>query len=328
MKYSGLLSALLLLSAAFNAAAQTAGEYSNPIIPKSLPDPTVIRSPEGTFYLYATENTRNVPVYRSDNLIDWEFVGTAFNDSTRPQWNPKGNIWAPDINIIDDRYVLYYSKSEWGGEWTCGIGVATSDSPEGPFTDHGALFISKDIGVQNSIDPFFISDNGRNYLFWGSFHGIYGIELSADGLSLAPGASPRQIAGNFMEGTYIHRRGPYYYLFGSTGSCCEGNRSTYRVTVGRSENLFGPYADREGRQLLDDNFEVILEGSDFVAGPGHNAEIITDDTGRDWFIYHGYLRERPRGGRRVFMDPVEWTDGWPRIASGQPSRNATSPSFR
>ena len=44
---------------------------------------------------------------------------------------------APDINKIGDKYVLYYSMSVWGGELTCGIGCATADKPEGPFTDHG-----------------------------------------------------------------------------------------------------------------------------------------------------------------------------------------------
>ncbi|HCF80558.1 MAG TPA: arabinan endo-1,5-alpha-L-arabinosidase, partial [Porphyromonadaceae bacterium] len=56
------------------------------------------------------------------------------------------------------------SMSVWGGEWTCGIGVATSDKPEGPFTDHGKLFRSNEIDVQNSIDPFYIEENAKKYL--------------------------------------------------------------------------------------------------------------------------------------------------------------------
>jgi DNA-binding response OmpR family regulator len=71
---------------------------------------------------------------------------------------PNGNIWAPDINMIGDKYVMYYSKSAWGGEWECGIGVATATKPQGPFTDEGKLFISSEIGVQNSIDPFYIEE--------------------------------------------------------------------------------------------------------------------------------------------------------------------------
>ena len=190
-------------------------KYHNPIVSTSLPDPTGTKADDGYFYLYATENIRNLPIYRSKDLVNWNYVGTAFTDSSRPQWNPNGSIWAPDINVVNGRYMLYYSKSEWGGEWTCGIGIASATSPQGPFIDHGALFISQDIGIQNCIDPFYIEDHGKKYLFWGSFHGIFGAELTEDGLALKPGTKPVQVAGNQMEATYIHKHGDYYYLFGS-----------------------------------------------------------------------------------------------------------------
>ncbi len=222
---------------------------------------------------------------------------------------------------------MYYSKSVWGGEWTCGIGVATAVSPEGPFTDHGALFISEDIGVRNSIDPFFMEDGGKKYVFWGSFHGIYGIELTDDGLAVKPGSAPVPIAGNQMEGSYIHKRGDYYYLFGSNGSCCEGVNSTYQVVYGRSKSLFGPYLTKEGQSMLEGHYNVLLHGNEIVAGPGHNAEFITDDKGKTWMLYHGYLKSDPDAGRQVFMDKVEWIDGWPVVAGSEPSSNSSSPSI-
>jgi len=325
MRKLRILAASLLLSA---SVCTFAGDtYTNPVINTSLPDPTVIRADDGYFYLYATEDIRNLPIYRSRDLTDWQFVGTAFTDDTRPQWNKKGNMWAPDINKIGDKYVLYYSKSEWGGEWTCGIGAATADRPEGPFTDHGPLFISSEIGVRNSIDQFYIEDNGHKYLFWGSFHGIYGIELSDDGLSVKPGAVKKQVSGTFMEGTYIHKRGKYYYLFGSAGTCCEGARSTYRVTYGRSENLFGPYVDKKGQRLLDNHYEVMLHGDDTFVGTGHNAEFVTDDLGQDWILYHGYKKAEADDGRVVFLSRVDWKDGWPEVAGSVPEKENVKPSF-
>lgn len=325
MRKLRILAASLLLSASVCTFA--GNTYTNPVINTSLPDPTVIRADDGYFYLYATEDIRNLPIYRSRDLTDWQFVGTAFTDDTRPQWNKKGNMWAPDINKIGDKYVLYYSKSEWGGEWTCGIGAATADRPEGPFTDHGPLFISSEIGVRNSIDQFYIEDNGHKYLFWGSFHGIYGIELSDDGLSVKPGAVKKQVSGTFMEGTYIHKRGKYYYLFGSAGTCCEGARSTYRVTYGRSENLFGPYVDKKGQRLLDNHYEVMLHGDDTFVGTGHNAEFVTDDLGQDWILYHGYKKAEADDGRVVFLSRVDWKDGWPEVAGSVPEKENVKPSF-
>lgn len=302
-------------------------KYQNPIIGTSLPDPTVVKADDGYFYLYATENIRNLPIYRSRDLVSWKYVGTAFTDETRPQWNPKGAIWAPDINYVDGKYLLYYSKSEWGGEWTCGIGVASATSPAGPFTDHGALFISENIGVRNSIDPFYMEENGKKYVFWGSFHGIYGIELTTDGLAIKPGSKPVQIAGDQMEATYIHKRGKYYYLFGSAGTCCEGANSTYRVIYGRSENLFGPYVTKDGKNMLDGAFDVLIHGSSSVAGPGHNAEFITDNKGQDWIIYHGFAMKDPDAGRLVYMDKVDWINDWPQVAGNMPSVESSRPVF-
>lgn len=315
------------LALAASVSAQTA-VYRNPVIDKNSPDPTILRADDGSFYLYATENTRNVPIYHSTDLVNWNLLGTAFTDETRPKWNAKGMIWAPDINKIGDKYVLYYAKSVWGGEWEAGVGVAVANSPQGPFTDCGNIIDSRKIGIQNCIDPFYIEDGGRRYLFWGSFHGIYGAELTADGLSLKPDSKPRKVAGSFMEGAYIQRRGGYYYLFGSAGTCCEGAKSTYRVTVGRSKKLFGPYVDKKGQLLLNNHYEVVLQRNERVAGPGHNAEIVTDDAGTDFLIYHGFKTDKPRDGRVVYMDRIDWVDSWPYIQGGTPSVVAAAPVIK
>ena len=300
-----------------------------PVIDMSAPDPTVIRAEDGTFYLYATEDMRNVPIFHSANLVDWKLVGTAFTDNSRPKWLPKGGIWAPDIQRVGGKYHLYYAKSVWGGEWDAGIGVAVSNNPAGPFVDRGYMFTSKQIGIQNCIDPFYIEDGGKKYLFFGSFHGIYGVELTADGLHVKQGAKPREVAGTFMEATYIRRRGGYYYLFGSTGTCCEGARSTYRITIGRSKSLFGPYVDKAGQRLLDNHYNILLDKDDSVLGPGHNAGLITDDTGNDYMFYHGFKASDPDAGRVVWLSRIVWADGWPSMMMEKDSqKNETVPVIK
>ena len=300
-----------------------------PVIDMSAPDPTVIRAEDGTFYLYATEDMRNVPIFHSANLVDWKLVGTAFTDNSRPKWLPKGGIWAPDIQRVGGKYHLYYAKSVWGGEWDAGIGVAVSNNPAGPFVDRGYMFTSKQIGIQNCIDPFYIEDGGKKYLFFGSFHGIYGVELTADGLHVKQGAKPREVAGTFMEATYIRRRGGYYYLFGSTGTCCEGARSTYRITIGRSKSLFGPYVDKTSQRLLDNHYNILLDKDDSVLGPGHNAGLITDDAGNDYMLYHGFKASDPDAGRVVWLSRIVWADGWPSMMMEKDSqKNETVPVIK
>jgi beta-xylosidase len=334
----------ILFFFAFGLSGQTVGitanenpqTYRNPVVNLSLPDPTVMRADDGYFYLYATADIALTPIFRSRNLVDWEQAGACFTPETRPSWEPRAGIWAPDINYINGKYVLYYSHSVWGCNGTCGIGVAVADSPLGPFTDKGALFQSTAIGVNNSIDQFYFEDNGKKYLIWGSFCGIYCIELEDDGLAIKAGAEKVRIAGKDTqvfdsqgtEGSYIIKRGKYYYYFGSTGTCCEGASSTYTVVVGRSESLFGPYLDKKGQSMFDNHYEVVLHGNSVFAGPGHNAEIITDDNGDDWLLYHAYMKSDPQNGRVLCMDKLIWTDGWPTVEGLEPSAESPAPVFR
>ncbi len=71
--------------------------------------------------------------------------------------------------------------------------------------------------------------------------------------------------------------------------------SKYKVVVGRSENLLGPYVDRKGKDMLDNSWELVLEGDgETFFGPGHNSIIIPDDAGTDWMIYHSYVKRMVR----------------------------------
>lgn len=304
-------------------------KYDNPVLQKNIADPSVIRGENGIFYLYSTESQLfpHIPIYKSIDLVNWYFVGSAFNDSTRPT-SFEGNLWAPDINCINGKYVLYYSMSVWGGEWTCGIGVAMADYPWGPFENVAKLFDSREIGVQNSIDPFYIEDHGEKYLFWGSHHGIYGIQLADDGLSVKEGAEKFQVAGIGGEGTYICMHNDQYFLFQSFGSCCSGLSSTYNIRVGRADTLRGPYYDRQGKSMMESTGTLFLQGNTFVAGPGHNSEIISDDDGVDWLLYHGYLRSDPDVRRVLYLDKINWDGGWPFIEGYGASQSSEIPFFK
>ena len=300
--------------------------YHNPVINADGPDPSVIKR-GNYFYLYHTGGY--VPIYKSEDLVSWERIGAAFSNESHPTFVENGGVWAPDINYIKGRYVMYYSMSTWGGVWTAGIGVAVSHSPSGGFTDRGKLFDSQEIEVKNSIDPFYYEeDDGSKYLFWGSFNGIYAIELSDDGLSIKEGAEKQQIAGTLTEGTYIYKHDGYYYLFGSAGSCCEGLKSTYRMVVARSKNLLGPYLDKNGKEALSNNFSTFLDASEESKGPGHCSEIVEDDFGQTWILYHGYQTADPDAGRCVYLDQVMWdSKGWPYIINAMPSKTWFKPVF-
>ena len=97
--------------------------------------------------------------------------------------------------------------------------------------------------------------------------------------------------------------------------------------MGRSESLFGPYTDRQGRPMLENHHEMLIHGNPDFVGPGHNSEIVTDDKGCDWIFYHAVSRADPRG-RVLMADRVDWTGGWPRVEGSSPSLRAKVPQFR
>lgn len=53
-------------------------KYRNPILAYSVPDPTVIKAEDGMFYLYATEDIRNMPVFYSRDMVEWTLCGSVF----------------------------------------------------------------------------------------------------------------------------------------------------------------------------------------------------------------------------------------------------------
>ena len=314
--------------------------YTNPIITfSSAADPTVIRTEEG-FYLYATQtNAYWIPIYFSKDLVNWEFKRSAFRNATKPKPDvlPGGGaFWAPEIRYINGKYVLYFSWAKWGDGSISYTAVATSDSPVGDFLNAKPLLITDDFG-SNCIDQFYYEEDKKKYMFVGSFNGIYVTELTDDGLSVKRGGDgkpvlKKQVCGRAFEGTNIYKKGKYYYLFASINNCCPNNGmdSKYKVVVGRSENLLGPYVDRKGKDMLDNSWELVLEGDgETFFGPGHNSIIIPDDAGTDWMIYHSYVKENGAvGGRLGMLDRIVWSaDGWPTIKKCVPSKGDLLPVF-
>lgn len=297
--------------------------YRNSIFTKfSLPDPDVIRADDGYFYLYATEHDRsdarmrNVPIMRSSDLMTWTRVGAMFTDQNHPQiTNGNAGIWAPSINRIGDKYVCYYSQP--GDKYKHAIGVAVADSPTGPFVDYGKLIDSDEQGVDISIDAYLYQEDGRNYLFWGSFRNISVLELTEDGLAIKNKETQkrREVAGGQYEATVVVKRDGWYYLIVSTGDYSKGG--TYRLVVGRSQSLFGPYVDKDGNDMMQVNDELVLQGNDTFSSPGHCSRLITDDNGQDWILYHAYTEDL--NYRTLMLDRINWVDGWPVSPGQQPT---------
>lgn len=249
--------------------------FDNPIIKYDTKDPTnqvgdIIYTADpaamvvgDTVYLYTTQDEQAVGVndyrmydYRlwtSTDMVNWENKGTVlrYSDFDWARGNETtGNAYAHHVIHRKDesgKSLYYFYATVEGGqaddEFGFAIGVAVSESPEGPFTDpRGMPMIRledtaayKEHSWRN-IDPaVFIDDDGRAYLYWGNKQ-LWWVELESDlihlkGETYTPDENGKMqnrdtsnvtinavdTLPNFEEAPYVSKHNGMYYLVYAAG---------------------------------------------------------------------------------------------------------------
>ena len=363
--------------------AEDPGTYRNPLEPgvprngvvESCADPTVIHGKEprdSTWYMYCTTDPlndedldaegnfvfRRVPTMVSKDLVHWTYVGDAFPQGPTgvPDWaDPAASLWAPEVtySTMFDKYYMFVgvtnTSTETSGEPNCdsdnAIGVATSDSPTGPwvFSDEPVVAPRRGGGGCNffwTYDPDVLRDSVRrqSVLYYGSYYGgVYGtkVTLTENGAFAEESPATRITIDNKYEGTNVVYRDGYYYIFVSATNCCNGALTGYSVFVGRSRSPLGPFVDQQGNLLTD----IQAGGTPFLTmngnrwtGTGHNT-VFQDAAGDWWTIYHAVDQQDPffetETGcfrfpdaptcftkRPALLDAIDWFRGWPTVNGG------------
>ena len=304
------------------------------VLDSDFPDPSVLLAPDGYYYAYATQTKRhgqilNFQVARSLDLTAWEHLGEAFPE--KPTWAATSQrFWAPDVSRHPDgRYLMYYSAQPDDLAAGMVLGLAIADAPAGPFRDVGQPFLAGGQGFRD-IDPMRFVDeaSGQSWLFYGSGFGPLRVrELAADGLSFAAGSYEHELVqaagagyGQLIEGSWVHYRQGWYYLFYSGDNCC-GPHAHYAVLVARARHPAGPYQTLAEATGTGEG-TILVENARWQA-PGHNS-LITDAHGQDWLLYHAIDREQPTfdalndeqgySRRVMLLSKVGYTaDGWPVV---------------
>jgi beta-xylosidase len=308
-----LAAALPLLAAAAPWVADRGdGTYRNPVLAGDYSDPDVVRVGED-YYLTASSftNAPGLPILHSKDLVNWRLVGHAL-PAVLPEAHyavPRhgGGVWAPAIRYRDGRFRIYFPDPDQG------IFLTTATDPAGPWTTPVLVDASKGV-----IDPApFWDDDGSGWLVmaWArsraGFNNVITLKrLNADGTRTvgegiaiieADKMPPVRTSRGPMpwlttEGPKLYKRDGWYYVFAPSGSVKGGWQGVFR-----SRSLTGPY---EGRDVLD-------QGRTAVNGP-HQGAWVTSPRGEDWFVH---FQDTDSYGRRVWLEPMRWREGWPVIGA-------------
>jgi beta-xylosidase len=167
-RYGVIVLVVVIALWSINVVAQETEEagdiMQNPVITANFPDPFILKV-EDEYFAYSTNsNTRNVPLYRSTDLVNWEFARDVMPALASWVTLNESNVWAPEVLAVGDQYLLYYTAHDSTSNRQC-IGVATSDSPEGPFRDQSDTPFICQVRQGGSIDPSpFRDEDGTLYL--------------------------------------------------------------------------------------------------------------------------------------------------------------------
>lgn len=240
---------------------------------------------------------------------DWVHYPAIARPETVFGWAEPARAYAGQIvQARNGRLYLYAPVVEKGSdaEDPFAIGVAAADSPTGPWRDAhpSGPIVSQRVPVRNdvqNIDPtVLIDDDGRVYLYWGTFGELRGIELARD--MVTPIGPERRITGltGFFEAPWImKRRGVYYMLYaGNTagpGSACTPAIYHACIAYGTAPSPMGPWTYRG---------VVLKPVSSTTSHPG-----AVDFKGRWYLAYH--TADAVGGGhfrRSVAIDPMLFDD--------------------
>lgn len=262
---------------------------------KSQGDPYVIKA-DGKYYMYATHE-QGVQLYVSLNKYDWEYQGFCYQRDGHKEY------WAPAVIELDGKFYMYYSsiKSEETDVHQERIGVAVSDTPNGPFQ-----FV-KDLIEPFSIDAHVVQSGKELYMFYSV--NDYVTERAGTLIVVDKMVSPLEMQGQpkvvvratldeeiFMrdrfkkgqhwhtiEGAFYFRKGNFHYLTYS-GNCYQSEYYYVGYAVCQSEET--DLTKLEFKKYPNENeYLPLLSKNAQEEGTGHNSLI--EENGRYYVFYHG-----------------------------------------
>ncbi len=323
---------------------------TNPILPGFNPDPCICRKNDDYYLAVSSfEWFPAIPIYHSRDLKNWELLTHAIRDEKELDLkklpSAKG-IWAPDLTYCesDDLFYMVYGvmNSMNARYFEIDNYLITAKDIEGPWSEpvylHSAGF---DAAMLHD-------DDGRKYvvsLDWETrenYEKPGEISISEyDPIEKRIKGYPKRIwrggtDRGCIEAPRITKHDGYYYIM-----CAEGGTGyNHCVSMGRSQNVFGPYERDPQNPIITsapgnpyerkdaDHLKPVYFNPDSVlqkSGHGSYVELPTGEvylfhlTARPFITEDENIRTKYRCtlGRETAIEKMEWTkDGWLRMKDG------------
>lgn len=248
-------------------------------------------------------STKNVASHR------WRFYPGISRPEKLFAWAAPGHAYAGQITQgSDKRFYLCAPVQEAHSRNAdpFAIGVAVSNSPLGPWKDAhpSGPIISQSVPVKNeiqNIDPTqFVDDDGKVYIYWGTFGQLRGMELAQDMVTpIGPEIAIHGLTGFFEAARLFKRKGTYYMLYADNqagpGSPCTPAVYHACIAYGTAPRPLGPWTYRG----------VVL--GPVSSTTSHSGAV--EFKGKWYLVYH---TADARGGghfrRSVAIDEMRWDD--------------------
>lgn len=187
------------------------------------------------------QTDHNVTLYTTTDLVTWKNEGVAFG--AQGNLPPDSVLFAPKtvFNPTTKTWVMYFNYIT-GGFGNSYYGIATSPTPQGPFSvvNPNIQLVHTDNGDEN----LFVDDDGTGYIIYTSLsvgHSISIERLTPDYLNSTLVTSG-VFGDSFVEAPAMFKRGNVYYA--TFGSCCCYCQSGSPVSVYTATSPLGPYTKR------------------------------------------------------------------------------------
>ncbi|MFN8077846.1 MAG: RICIN domain-containing protein [Kineosporiaceae bacterium] len=171
-----------------------------------------------------------VTVYRSADLLAWEYRGAALSSSSATEL-AKANIERPKVmfNASTGQYVMWMHKENAGDYAQARAAVATSPTIEGPYTYRGSFrpfdqYMSRDITT-------FVDDDGAGYMISAANenYDLNVYRLTPDYTNVA--TLVRTWKGDHREAPALFKRGGVYFMLTSGATGWDPNQQKYATAT-------------------------------------------------------------------------------------------------